>query len=154
MQWPIDVGLAGRPPIEGRASDNVSYATRYTSSHVTRRQRIGAAMLEMFAAIGGRGADIVRASCGRHAGVMREGGAILETACSRARHFRFPRAQRHAAGGGPLPVRPQAASAGRRNCHREARRVAGLAARWKMGGNFTLATPYARHPKSRRGFWG
>jgi hypothetical protein len=51
---------------------------------------------------------------------------------------------RHAACGGALREMPQAASAGRRSGHREARRVPGLAARWKMGGKFTLARPYAR----------
>ena len=36
--------------------------------------------------------------------------------------------------------------------HREARRVPGLAGRWKMGGKFILGPPSSRHPKSKRGF--
>ena len=40
----------------------------------------------------------------------------------------------------------------RRSRHREARRVPGLAGRWKMGGKFILGPPSSRHPKSKRGF--
>jgi hypothetical protein len=45
------------------------------------------------------------------------------------------------------PPRPQ-----RRSRHREARRVPGLAGRWKMGGKCILGPPSSRHPKSKRGF--
>ncbi len=86
-----------------------------------------AAMWAMFAAISGR--------CAR---VMREGGAIPETAGSQARHF--------GAFGGPHNA--AADRRGARNArnhqprtlrrHRATGRVLGLAGRWQMGGRFPL----------------